>query len=212
MAITTGFPNILGILALGYSTRTENTSSAYYASLLGNKKEKLRTVNGMEIFPILGLVAETKTKTLSCIITDLRNRRLARIRKDIFKELLKSPGILCRYFCRWSFATWDVLLPSEKLAGSNVTTKNFWLQLEYKGIRQIRITACSVPVQLNGDVIAAYMSAYGNVKEVTMVRSADRTAHSDCTQMSEQDWCKPLLVGQHWHVHDFMRECLFDLT
>ena len=38
---------------------------------------------------------------------------------------------------------------------------------------------CSVPVQLNGDVIAAYMSAYGNVKEETIVRSADGTAHGD---------------------------------
>ena len=38
---------------------------------------------------------------------------------------------------------------------------------------------CSVLVQLNGDVIAAYMSAYGNIKEVTMVWSIDGMAHGD---------------------------------
>ena len=37
----------------------------------------------------------------------------------------------------------------------------------------------SVPVQLNGDVIAAYVSAYNNVKEMTMVHSVDGTAHGD---------------------------------
>ena len=34
-------------------------------------------------------------------------------------------------------------------------------------------------MQLNGDVLAAYMSAYGCVEEVTAVRSADGTVHSD---------------------------------
>ena len=38
---------------------------------------------------------------------------------------------------------------------------------------------CSVPIQFNGDVLAAYMSAYGSVEEVTAVHSADRTAHGD---------------------------------
>ena len=137
----------------------------------------------MEILPIPELVAEIEPKTLSYIIMDLRNKRLAGIRKDTFEELLKSADIPCRYFCRRSFAIWDVLLPSEelvkKLAGSNVTTKNFRLQPEYKGTRLIRVTVCSVPVQLNGDVIAAYMSANGNVKEIIMVCSADGTAHDD---------------------------------
>ena len=83
----------------------------------------------------------------------------------------------------YSFATWDVLLPSEelavKLAGSNVSTKLFWLLPEYKCTGRIKIIMCSVPVQLDGDVLAAYMSAYGSVEEVTVVRSADGTANDD---------------------------------
>ena len=137
----------------------------------------------MEILPILELVAEVKPKTLSYIITDLRTKRLAEIRRETFKELLKSTGIPCWYFCRQSFVTWDVLLPLEELAvdltGSNVSTKHFRLQPEYKGTRRIKVTMCSVLVQLNRDILAAYMSAYGSVKEVTTVRSADGTAHSD---------------------------------
>ena len=65
-----------------------------------------------------------------------------------------------------------------KLAGSNVTTKHFWLQTEYKSTRWINATVCSVPVQLNGDVLAASMSVYDSV-EVTTMRSIDRTAHGD---------------------------------
>ena len=119
-----------------------------------------------------------KPKTLSFIITDLRTRRLAGVKKETFEELLKSTGIPFRHFCRCSFATWDVLLRSEvlvvKLAGSNVSTKHFRLQPEYRGKRQIRITVCNVTLKLNGDVLAAYLSAQGSLEEVT-----DWTAHED---------------------------------
>ena len=75
------------------------------------------------------------------------------------------------------------LLPSEdlakKLARSNVTTMDFRLLPEYKAFTWIRVTVYSVLMQFNGDVIAAYMSAYDNVKEVTIVRSADGTARCD---------------------------------
>ena len=66
-----------------------------------------------------------------------------------------------------------------KLAESNVYTKHFRLQPEYKGTRRIKVTVCSVSVQLNGGVLAAYMSAYGSVEEVTTVHSADGTAHGN---------------------------------
>ena len=38
---------------------------------------------------------------------------------------------------------------------------------------------CSFAVQLNRDVLAAYLSAYGSVEEVTPVRSADWKALGD---------------------------------
>ena len=117
------------------------------------------------------------------MITDLKNKRLAGIRKDTFEELLKSAGIPCRYFYWQSFATWNVLLPSEelikKLTRINVTIKNFRFQPEYRDTWRIRVTVCSVPIQLNGEVLAAYMSVYGSVKEVSMVHSAGRMAHGD---------------------------------
>ena len=124
------------------------------------------------------MVAETEPKTLSYIITDLRHKRLAGIMKDTFEDLLKSLGIPCRDICRRSFATLDVPL-AKKLAGSNVPTKNFRFQPEYKGTWWIQVTVCCVLVQLNGDVIAVYMNTNGNVKEVTMVRLADVTVHGD---------------------------------
>ena len=60
------------------------------------------------------------------MVTDLRTRRLASLKKESFEEVLKTAGIPGRYFYRGSFATWDVLLPSEviakKLATNNITT------------------------------------------------------------------------------------------
>ena len=38
---------------------------------------------------------------------------------------------------------------------------------------------CNVPVQINGDVLAAYLSRYSSVEEVLPVWTTDRTAHSD---------------------------------
>ena len=71
---------------------------------------------GNQILPIPELVEAVQPKTLSLIITDIKTRRLAGIKKDKFDELLKAAGILARYFCRRSFTTWDILLPSQELA------------------------------------------------------------------------------------------------
>ena len=38
---------------------------------------------------------------------------------------------------------------------------------------------CIVPLQLNGDVLAAYLSANGSVEEVTQLRSTDGTTHGN---------------------------------
>ena len=66
---------------------------------------------------------------------------------------------------------------AKKLSGSNVTTKNFQLQPKYKSITWIRVTVSSGLVQQcknhNG------LHDYDNVKEATIVRSADATVHSD---------------------------------
>ena len=100
------------------------------------------------------------------------------LNKEI-KHLENSSGQQ-KSFCQWSFATCDVLLPSEKLtvklAGSNITTKHFCPSpsIEENGKS---VTLCNILIQLN--VLAAYLSTYGCVEEVTPIREADRTPHGD---------------------------------
>ena len=97
--------------------------------------------------------------------------------------MLKAADIPAKYYCRRSFATWDVLLPSEdlaaKLAGENVISKYFRLQPEYMGRRKIRITVCNVPIQLNEEVLAAYLVKHGEIEDITKAKSVNGTAHGD---------------------------------
>ena len=136
-----------------------------------------------EILPIPELVEAVEPKTLSFVVTDIKTKRLAGIKKETFEDLLKTANIPGKYFCRRSFATWDVLLPSEEvaksLAGGNITTRFFRLQPEYQGKRRIRVTVCNVSMQLSGDVLAAYLSIYGGVEQVTQVTSTRGTAYGD---------------------------------
>ena len=136
-----------------------------------------------EILPIPELVEAVEPKTLSFVVTDIKTKRLAGIKKETFEDLLKTASIPGKYFCRRSFATWDVLLPSEEvaksLAGGNITTRFFRLQPEYRGKRRIRVTVCNVSMQLSGDVLAAYLSIYGGVEQVTQVTSTRGTAYGD---------------------------------
>ena len=138
---------------------------------------------GNKILPIPELVQEVQPKIISFVVTDLKTKRLAGIKKDTFEGLLKAADIPAKYYCRHSFATWDVLLPSEdlaaKMAGENVTSKYFRLQPEYMGRRKIRITVCNVPIQLNEEVLAAYLVKYREIEEITKPKSINGTAHGD---------------------------------
>ena len=138
---------------------------------------------GNRIHPIPELIKEVQPKTISFVITDVRTRRLAGIKKDTFEELLRAANIPAKYYCRRSFATWDVLMPSEeqtaKLAGGNITSKYFRLQPEYMGRRRIKITVCNVPIALNEDVLAAYLIKYGNIEAINKAKSTNGTAHGD---------------------------------
>ena len=94
----------------------------------------------------------------------------------------KNRGIPGRYFCRRSFATWDVLLPSEDLAKrltGNITAKLFWLQPECRDQRRIKVTVCNVSMQLNGDVLAAYLCSCSGVEDCTQITSTSGTAYGD---------------------------------
>ena len=138
---------------------------------------------GNKILPIPELVQEVQPKTNSFAVTDLKTRRLAGLRKDTFEEILKAAGIPAKYYCRRSFATWDDLQPTEeltiKLAGDNITKKYFRLQPEYLGQRRIKVTVCNVPIQLNSEVLAAYLCKHGEVEDIIKIKSSNGTEHGD---------------------------------
>ena len=138
---------------------------------------------GNEILPIPELVGKLTPRILSLVVSDLKTKRLVGLKKETFEELLRKAGIPCQYFCRKSFATWDVLLPTEdqaaKLAANNITTKYFRLQPEYRGTRRLRVTVCNVPASITGEVLAAYLSSYGQVEEFNLLRSPAGTAYGD---------------------------------
>ena len=71
---------------------------------------------GNEILPIPELVQQLEPRILSLVISDIKTKKLVGVKKETFEELLRKAGIPCQYFCRKSFATWDVLLPTEEQA------------------------------------------------------------------------------------------------
>ena len=138
---------------------------------------------GNEILPISEIIEKIIPRILSLVISDLKAKRLVGLKKETFEDLLRKAGIPCQYFCCKSFATWDVLLPTEdqaaKAAASNITTNHFRLQPEYKGTRRLRVTVCNVPAHITGEVLAAYLSPYGRVEEFNLLRSPAGTAYGD---------------------------------
>ena len=138
---------------------------------------------GNEILPIPELVEKLTPRILSMVVSDLKTKRLVGLKKETFEELLRKAGIPCQYFCRKSFVTWDVLLPTEdqaaKLAANNITTKYFRLQPEYRGTRRLRVTICNVSAHITGEVLATYLSSYGQVEEYNLLRSPAGTAYGD---------------------------------
>ena len=138
---------------------------------------------GNEILPIPEIVEKITPRVLSLVVSDIKTKRLVGLNKDTFEELLRKAGIPCQYFCRKSFATWDVLLPSEeqaaKAAANDVITKHYRLQPKYKGTRRLRVTVCNVPAIIPGEVLEAYLSAFGQVEEYNLLRSPAGTAYGD---------------------------------
>ena len=128
---------------------------------------------------------QLEPRILSLVISDIKTKKLVGLKKETFEELLRKGRIPCQYFCQKSFATWVFLLPTEeqaaKTAKSNIMTKNFRLQPEYKGTRRLRVTICNVPAYITGEVLASYLSAFGEVEEFNLLRSPAETAYGDYT-------------------------------
>ena len=47
------------------------------------------------------------------------------------------------------------------------------------GKKQIKVTMCNVPIEINGEVLAAFLSNYGDAEDVITAKSTNRTAHGD---------------------------------
>ena len=151
---------------------------------VGNGEKYAQCFQGGRVLSISELVQEVQPKVASFVVTDLKTRRLVGLGVETFEELLKAAGIPAKYYCRRSFATCDVLLPSEELsvglAGDGITSEHFRLQPECLGQRGVKITVCSVPMQMNGEVLAAFLYEHGKVEDAVGARSSSGTAHGDC--------------------------------
>ena len=138
---------------------------------------------GNEILPIPEIVKKVEPRIVSLVVTDLKTRRLVGLKRESFEDLLRTSGVPCQYLCRKSFATWDVLMPAKeqaaKIAVNNISTKFFRLQPEYMGIRRIRVTVCNFPAIITGEVLASFLSSYGRVEEVNLLRSSAGTAYGE---------------------------------
>ena len=170
------------VMPVSWSSNCVNKKSA--SDYERDKVEKYASyLKDGEILPIPGLVEAVEPKTPSSVVTDLQTKTLAGLKKETFEGILKTANIPSKYFYRRSFATWDVLLPSEeapkKLASGNSTTRFFRLQPEYRGKCRIKVTVCNVSMQLSGDVLAVYLSITDGVEQVTKKTSNNGTAYSD---------------------------------
>ena len=123
---------------------------------------------GNKILPIPKIMKKIEPQIVSLVVTDLKTRRLVRLKKENFEDLLRTS---------------DVLMPTEeqaaKVATNNITTKFFRLQPEYMGTRRIRVTVYNVPAFITGEVLASFLGAYGRVEEVNLLRSAAGTAYGE---------------------------------
>ena len=136
-----------------------------------------------EILPIPEIIEKLEPRILLLVVSDLKIRRLVGLKKEAFEDLLWKAGVPCQYFCRLSFATWDVLLPTKeqatKAATTTITTKFFRLQPEYMGTCRVRVTVCNVPATITREVLAVFLSKYGRVEESNLLRSAAGMAYGD---------------------------------
>ena len=69
---------------------------------------------GNVILPISEVANVLESLSVSLVVFDIKNRRFVGLKKDSSEELLRTAGIQGQYFCRRSFAMWDLLLPTKE--------------------------------------------------------------------------------------------------
>ena len=123
----------LPTLLRGYQIARKPRQTPWPENYERDKVEKyVQYFQKTNILPIPEQADELEPRSLFLVITDLRTKRLASLKRESFEEILKRTGIPCNCFCCRSFATWYILLPTreqaEKLAQGKIITKYFRLQ------------------------------------------------------------------------------------
>ena len=116
------------------------------------------------------------------MVTDQRTKRLAGLKKETLKEILKLKTSQVNIFTEGALLLGIFCFPQrkqQKLASCNTTTRFFRLQPEYRGKRRIKVIVCNVWMQMSGDVLTAYLSIYGGVEQITQITSNSRMAYVD---------------------------------
>ena len=135
---------------------------------------------GNTILPIPEITDALDPRILSLVVVDIKTRRIAGLKNYTFEDLMRPAGIPGQYFCRRSFVTWDVLLPTKEQVSNLpeicIQTQSYRLQPEYMGTRRVRITVCNVPANLPGEVMVSYLSALNRIEEMTQMRATAGTA------------------------------------
>ena len=125
---------------------------------------------GNEVSPIPELVAVVGPGTLSFVVVNIRTERHPGLKKETFGQLLGTVGIPDGCFCKGGFATWNMMLPSEEIPKSSpevISQVNFSVLNQNTEAKGKKVIVHNVSTQLIGDALAAYLSMYGGVEDVT---------------------------------------------
>lgn len=133
------------------------------------KDEYRDYIKGNELLTIVEVLNAVTTRTISLLTSDVKTRKLIGVSREAVEEALKYLQIVPKILAKRSNVMWD--LEAKKLAGSFLMTKSLWLQTEYVGTRQTRVTLHGEPMDINVDYVGAFFAMYGQVEEVARMTS-----------------------------------------
>lgn len=136
-----------------------------------------------ELLPVPSLLEAVNTKTIPLLATNVKTHKLSAVNRDCREEALKILNIGAKVLARRSNAMWDILFATEDsakaLAGNILTTKSVRLQTECLGTRKTRVTLHRVPVFIMEDHLGFFFSKFGQVNDVSAVKSKARIVTGD---------------------------------
>ena len=128
-------------------------------------------INGNELLPRLDFCQKISPRVLSLVSTNSSTKRLIGLKREELIDVLIASNFPAKYVYQRSFATWDVLLPTEeeavRRAVRDLTFQNVRLQPEYLGCRRTKVKVFGIPPTLEPDHVAAYLSEFGDVEAMS---------------------------------------------